>query len=67
MAHGFGDVALFGLGASTRAAAEYLAALPAGEVGSIAVYAGAPSPSARAAAEALEGRGVRVVWDVEEP
>ena len=67
MAHGFGDVALFGLGASTRAAAEYLSALPAGEVGSLTMYAGPSTPSSRAASEELEALGVRVVWDVEEP
>lgn len=40
-----GDVALFGLGASTRACAEWLATLPGGCVDSVTVFCGTADPS----------------------
>lgn len=56
-----GNVALLGLGASTQAAAEYLASLPTVEVSSITVYAGDLAQADQPRARALEGLGVRVV------
>ena len=66
MSERFGDVALIGLGASTQAAATYLLTLPAGEVGSVSLYAGPSSIAARERAAALEAQGARVVFDTEE-
>lgn len=66
MAVGFGNVALLGLGASTRAAARYLLDLPRDEVNSVTIYAGASSEAARADAAPFEAAGARVVWDTQE-
>ena len=66
MAVGFGNVVLLGLGASTRAAARYLLALPQDAVESVTIYAGASNDAARAAAAPLEAAGARVVWDTQE-
>jgi UDP-N-acetylmuramoylalanine--D-glutamate ligase len=66
MHSGFGDVALFGLGASTAAAAEYLAGRAEGAASSLTLYAGPSSPASAVKAAPLEARGVRVVWDTEQ-
>ncbi len=60
-----GDVVLLGVGASTQAAASYLAGLPAGRVSSITAYTGlADIPAERL--DALRDLGVRVVRGTEE-
>ncbi len=66
MAQRFGDVALLGLGASTRAVGEYLAGLPEGSVRSVTAFAGRCGEAARACGGALEACGVRVVYGTEE-
>lgn len=66
MTCGYGDVALIGLGASTQAAALYLAGLDLEAVRSVTVYAGPSNDASRARAEAFDGTRVQVVFDCEE-
>lgn len=66
MSQGFGDVLLMGLGASTQAAGEYLAALGDGSVSSVTAYAGSCGEAARARGSVLERLGVRVVYGTEQ-
>ena len=57
-----GDVALFGLGVSTRAAADYLLGPAAARVSSLSACVGeSPSERVREQARELEARGVRII------
>ncbi len=66
MAHRFGDTALFGLGVSTRAAAEYLAGPARGEAASVTAYAGGDTEALRERGRAFEALGVPVVYGSQE-
>ena len=66
MAHRLGDTALFGLGVSTRAAAEYLAGPAKGEAASVVAYAGGDTEALRERGRAFEELGIPVVYGTTE-